>query len=171
MCTSTLKDMPRGQHFVFKSQDENIWGIGWSDVHSKLYLSTCGESIYYTGSTSLKFQAKIWRRNFAIAIDRPKVIAEYAKNMRNVDLHNDRYRQGMLKLRDVWPTKTRQTRLQNEQFAPCAVDVDAFLLAKTNLLKYKPTCEEPGWPIIQRSVLFKWSSALIIWAVDSSPKR
>ena len=40
----TLKDMARGEKVVFKCEGEDVWGIGWSDIHFKLYLATCGTS-------------------------------------------------------------------------------------------------------------------------------
>ena len=32
-----LKDMTRGKHVVFKCEGEDLWAIGWSDAHFKLY--------------------------------------------------------------------------------------------------------------------------------------
>jgi hypothetical protein len=40
----TLKDVERGEHVAFKCNDEDVWAIGWSDVHFKLCLATCGQS-------------------------------------------------------------------------------------------------------------------------------
>jgi len=70
--------------------------------------------------------------------------------MGNVDLHN-RYRQGMLKLHQVWSVKNWQTRMQSELFATCLVD--GFLLSQHFL---------PAWQAASdRSKFFKWLGVLL----------
>jgi len=88
----TLKDLDRGEHVVFKCDDEDVWCIAWSDVHFKLYLATCGES--GPGESAAKKRQRSDGRNFSIQVDRPKAVAERATSVGNVDLH-DRHRQGI----------------------------------------------------------------------------
>jgi hypothetical protein len=140
--------MERGEHVVFKCDDEDVWAIGWSDVHFKLYLATCGQS--GPGASAAKKRQRADGRNYSIQVDRPQVIAEYAQNMGNVDLHN-RYRQGMLKLHQVWSVKHWQTRMQSELFATCLVD--GFLLSQHFL---------PAWQVSSdTSKFFKWLGVLL----------
>ena len=122
--------MERGEKCVFELEEEKMWAVGWSDVHYKTYLATCGSS--EPGQAASKKRQRSNGRNYYINIPRPACIAEYASNMGAVDLHN-RYRQGMLRLDEDVKTVTWQTRLQNELFAVCAVDT--FLLAKYHLPK------------------------------------
>ena len=100
--------MQWGESVVFKLEGEEVWAIGWSDVHFKLYLATCGES--GPGESARKKQQRVDGRNEYIEIPRPKIIAEYQGNMGNVDLHN-RFRQGMLKLHQVWKASSWQHRV------------------------------------------------------------
>ena len=104
---------------VFKAEDEDLWAVGWSDVHFKLHLASCGST--EPGVSAAKKRQQADGRNFSISIDRPSVVAEYAQNMGNVDLHI-RYRQGSLRLHQVWKTTVWQTRIQNELLACCVVD-------------------------------------------------
>ena len=89
-------------------------------------------------------------RNFSINADRPQVMAERAKNMGNVDVHN-RHRQGTLKLHQVWSVENWQTRTQSELFTTCLVD--GFLLSQ-----HFP----PAWQAASdRSKFFKWLGVLL----------
>ena len=135
----TLAGMTRGEHVVFKLEGSDTWAIGWSDVHYKLYLATCGETT--PGTPAAKKRQRGDGRNFRIEIQRPKVIAEYAENMGRVDLHN-RYRQGMLKLHKRWRTNTWQTRMQNEIFGMTLVD--SFLLACHFMPKWRARRDAQG---------------------------
>jgi len=39
----TLSTMQRGEHIVLKSLDhDNLWAVGWHDVHYKCYVTTNG---------------------------------------------------------------------------------------------------------------------------------
>jgi hypothetical protein len=138
----------RGEHVVFKCDDEDVWCIAWSDVHFKLYLATCGES--RPGESAAKKRQRSDGRNFSIQVDRPKAVAECATNMGNVDLHN-RCRQGTLRLHQAWKTATWQVRVQNELFGACLVD--AFLTAQRLMPKWKGAREE--------SKFFEWVGALL----------
>jgi hypothetical protein len=43
MCRWTLIDEDRGKHVVFKTVDvQNVWAIGWSDIHFKTFITTQG---------------------------------------------------------------------------------------------------------------------------------
>ena len=146
--------MSRGAHVIFKAEDEELWAVGWSDVHFKLYLATCGTS--EPGLAATKERQRADGRNVSILIDRPSVVAEYANNMGSVDLHN-RYRQGELRLHQVWKTSSWQTRMQNELLACCCVD--AFLLARHYLPKwdvstYSKNHHDPG-------LFFSWLGDLV----------
>jgi hypothetical protein len=113
----TLKDVERGEHVVFKCDDEGAWAIGWSDVHFKLHLATCGQS--GPGASAAKKRQRADGRNFSVQVDRPQVIAERAQNVGNVDVHN-RHRQGVLKLNQVLQTKTWQVRARRASCLPRA---------------------------------------------------
>ena len=128
----TLKDMQRGEHVVFKCEGKDLWAIGWSDVHFKLYLASCGTSD--PGEAATKKRQRSDGRNFRIDISRPSVVEEYAKSMGRVDQHN-RFRQGMMRLHQVWKTTTWQTRMINELLATTCVD--AFMLCKHLMPKWK----------------------------------
>jgi hypothetical protein len=147
-----LSTMERGQHLVFHldEPDEQMWAVGWQDIHYKTYLATCGTSL--AGLPAKKKRQLPNGRNYSIHVPRPSCIAEYQVNMGKVDLHN-RYRQGMLKLDEVVKTVTWQTRLQNELFATCIVD--AFLLSKYYLPKWRDAVDNDN------SMLFAWMGELL----------
>ena len=148
-----LSKMERGEQCVFETAEEDMWAVGWSDVHYKTYLTTCGSSS--AGEPAAKKRQRSNGRNYYINVQRPSCIAEYATSMGYVDLHN-RYRQGMLKLDEVIKTQTWQTRLQNELFATCTVD--AFLLAKKFIPKWTRMAALTQTP---SSLLFSWLAVLL----------
>ena len=148
----TLDGTPRGTHVVFKCQGEDTWAIGWSDIHYKLYLATCGEST--PGKPAGKMRQRADGRNYSIDVPRPKVLEEYAVKMGSVDLHN-RYRQGLLGLHKVIKTTTWQARIQNELFATCTID--AFLLSQYFLPKWK----NQSYLDLDESKLFAWLGDLL----------
>ena len=115
----------RGSHVVFKDKDRDLWAIGWSDHHYKLYLTTHG--VTTPGEVAMKKRQRRDGRNYHIQIPRPSQVEDYAKEMGWVDRHN-RFRQDIIGLSKVWRTKKWQTRLQLD-FLSMAM-VDAFLLAK-----------------------------------------
>ncbi len=39
-----LASLDRGQSCVFKLEGEDVWAVGWSDVHYKTYITTHGLS-------------------------------------------------------------------------------------------------------------------------------
>jgi hypothetical protein len=39
-----LANLERGQLCVFKLEGEDVWAVGWSDVHYKTYITTHGLS-------------------------------------------------------------------------------------------------------------------------------
>jgi hypothetical protein len=144
----TLKDVGRGEHVVFKCDGEGVWAIGWSDVHFKLCLATCGQS--GPGASAAKKRQRADGRDFSIQVDRPQVIAEHTQDVGNVELHN-RHRQGMFKIHQVWSVKNWQTRVQSELFATCLVD--GFLLSQHFL---------PAWQAASdTSKFFKWLGVLL----------
>jgi hypothetical protein len=117
----------RGENVVFKCDDEDVWCIGWSDVHFKLCLATCEES--GPGESAAKKRQRPDGRTFSIQVDRPKAIAEHATSMGNVDLHK-------LRLHQVRKTTTWQVRVQNELFGTCLVDA-SFLTSQHLMPKWK----------------------------------
>jgi hypothetical protein len=47
MCRWALVDEDRGKYVAFKHVDlNNVWGIGWSDVHFKTFICTQGVSTF-----------------------------------------------------------------------------------------------------------------------------
>ena len=100
---------------------------------------TCSDS--EPGEPAAKKRQRADGRNYSIDIPRPKAIAEYAKNMGNVDMHN-RYRQGMLRLHERWRTNTWQTRIQNELIAMTVVD--AYLCAAKFMPKWRSAVANYG---------------------------
>ncbi len=77
-----LTSLERGQSCVFKLEGEDVWAVGWSDVHYKTYITTCG----------LSSEGEPAQKNYRIEIARPKVISTYQNHMGWVDRHN-RFRQ------------------------------------------------------------------------------
>ena len=128
----TLQSLERGQSCVFKLEGEDVWAVGWSDVHYKTYITTHGETS--EGEPAQKKRQRLDGRNFSIQIPRPKIIGEYHEHMGWVDRHN-RYRQDIFGLQNIWKTKRWQTRMQIEILAMGLVD--AFLIARKFLPRWK----------------------------------
>jgi hypothetical protein len=103
MCRWALVDQDRGEYVVFKLVDlENVWAIGWSDVHFKTFICTQGVSTL--GQVADKKRQRVDGRNYTIQVYRPRVIEDYQKNVEYVDRHN-RYRQIILGLAKLWRTQ------------------------------------------------------------------
>ena len=116
----TLAAMNRGSHIVMKCIDhENLWAIGWHDVHFKCYVTTNGTSL--PGKPAPKKRQNVLGTTYSIPIPRPAVIAKYQGEMGYVDRHN-RFRQGILHLPNIWKTKRWQTRIQLEVLGLTLVD-------------------------------------------------
>ena len=100
----TLSHMRRGEHIVFKcNEEENLWAIGWHDHHYKAYITTHGTTNPGKPADK-KRQDKETNVNFSAKIPRPEILAKYNQEMGSVDRHNF-YRQGILKLHSTWKTK------------------------------------------------------------------
>ncbi len=94
---------------VFKSVEENnVWAVGWSDIHFKTYICTQGDS--HLGEPAEKKRQRADGRNYKIEVNRPRVVEDYQKNMGYIDRHN-RYRQNILGLSKLWRTKKWQVRM------------------------------------------------------------
>ena len=154
----TLASTERGAKVVFKAEGEELWAIGWNDVHYKLYLATCGHS--GPGIPAQKTRQRADGRNTTIDVPRPAVVAEYAMNMGNVDLHN-RYRQGEMALHKIWKTHTWQHRMLNELHATTVVD--AYLLSKKYLPKWKENNSDDHHA---SSHFFRWLGALMTRMIE-----
>ena len=146
----TLAEMSRGEHVVFKCNEDKLWAIGWHDHHYKCYVTTHGTTIPGKPADK-KRQDNDTNVNFAINVPRPEVIAKYQQEMGHVDRHNF-YRQGILKLHTTWKTKRWQTRIILEILAITLVD--AFLAAKKLLPRWRDETDE-------ESVFWKFVCALI----------
>jgi hypothetical protein len=81
-----LQSLNRGESCVFKLENEEVWAVGWSDVHYKTYITTHGLSS--EGEPTQKKRQRLDGRNYRIEIARPKVIARYQNHMGWVDRHN-----------------------------------------------------------------------------------
>ncbi len=122
----TLVAMNRGSHIVLKCVDhENLWAVGWHDVHFKCYETTNGTSL--PGKPAPKKRQNAQGTTYTIPIPRPAVIAKYQGEMGYVDRHN-RFRQGILHLPNIWKTKRWQTRIQLEILGLTLVD--SFLASR-----------------------------------------
>ncbi len=76
MCRWALINEDRGKYVVFKQVDlENLWAIGWSDIHFKTFISTQGVSTL--GEAADKKRQRADGRNYKIQVDRPRVIEDY----------------------------------------------------------------------------------------------
>ena len=146
----TLVGSERGDKVVFKCEGEDLWAVGWNDIHFKLYLASCGTVL--PGPPAQKMRQRADGRNTSIDVPRPSVVAEYALNMGRVDQHN-RYRQGTMALHKTWKTNTWQHRMLNELFALTAVD--AFLISARYMPKWKDDEGE------ENSKFFRWLHALM----------
>ena len=127
-----LQSLARGQSCVFKLENEDLWAVGWSDVHYKTYITTHGVSS--EGLPAQKKRQRLDGRNYKIDIPRPNVIGTYQRHMGWVDRHN-RFRQDILGLHNIWKTKRWQTRVQMEILGMALVD--AFLIARKFLPRWK----------------------------------
>ncbi len=58
---------------MFKLENEDVWAVGWSDVHYKTYITTYG--CMSDGDPAQKKRQRLDGRNYKIDIARPKVIA------------------------------------------------------------------------------------------------
>ena len=133
MCRWALVDEDRGKYVVFKNVElNNIWAIGWSDVHFKTFICTQGVSTW--GEAAAKKRQRADGRNYAIQVPRPSVIKDYQKNMGYVDRHN-RFRQNLLGLHKLWRTKKWQVRVILDLFGIALVD--SFLLARKFIPRWK----------------------------------
>ncbi len=150
MCRWALVDQDRGKYVVFKLVVlENVWAIGWSDVHFKAFICTQGASTL--GQAADKKRQRVDGRNYTIQVDRPRVIEDYQKNMGYVDRHN-RYRQNILGLTKLWRTKKWQVRVILEVFGMALVD--SFLLARKFIPRWQQADTSDG-------VLWKYVTALL----------
>jgi len=150
MCRWALVGEERGKYVVFKNLDlNNIWAIGWSDVHFKTFICTQGVSTW--GEAASKKRQRADGRNYAIQVTRPSVIEDYQKNMGYVDRHN-RFRQNLLGLHKIWRTKKWQVRVILDLFGIALVD--SFLLARKFI---------PRWTEAEdtESVFWKFVTALL----------
>ena len=168
-----LASLERGKSCVFKLENEDVWAVGWSDVHYKTYITTHGSTC--DGEPAKKKRQRLDGRNYSIDIARPKVIATYQSHMGWVDRHN-RFRQDILGLQNIWKTKRWQTRIQIDLFGMALID--AFLVARKFLPRWKvvddsessffrflrellPTVADAAETISARQVRSKCSQTLI----------
>ena len=168
-----LASLERGKSCVFKLENEDVWAVGWSDVHYKTYITTHGCTS--DGEPAKKKRQRLDGRNYSIDIPRPKVIGTYQSHMGWVDRHN-RFRQDILGLQNIWKTKRWQTRIQIDLFAMALID--AFLIARKFLPRWKvvddsessffrflrellPTVADAAETISARQVRSKCSQTLI----------
>jgi hypothetical protein len=132
-----LTEKQRGEHVVFKLQGEDVWAIGWNDVHFKCYITTHGTD--EPGPQANKKRQRLDGRSYNIKVNRPSIIAHYNEQMGWVDRHN-RFRQDILGLHRVWKTKRWQTRIQLEMLGMALVDT--FLLARKFIPKWATNDDE-----------------------------
>ncbi len=59
-----LASLERGQSCVFKLEGEDVWAVGWSDVHYKTYITPHGASS--EGEPAQKKWQRLDGRNFSI---------------------------------------------------------------------------------------------------------
>lgn len=155
----TLAGMNRGEHIVLKCVDhENLWAIGWHDVHYKCYVTTNGTTL--PGKPAPKKRQNALGTNFYIPIPRPAVIAKYQAEMGYVDRHN-RFRQGILHLPNIWKTKRWQTRIQLEILGLTLVDT--FLACRKLMPKWREEGDE-------ESIFWKFV-AVLLPQIDSRGKN
>ena len=159
-----LSKMERGDSIVFKCDSEDLWAVGWSDVHFKTHVTNHGTSA--DGDAASKKRQRSDGRDYRIFVKRPRIVQTYQEEMGWVDRHN-RFRQDMLQLNKCWTTKRWQTRIQTEVLATSMVD--AFLLARKFL---------PRWQNAEdsKSIFFlscapscpSWTPVIL---ADSAPSR
>ena len=150
MCRWALVGEDRGKYVVFKNvEQENVWAIGWSDIHFKTFIATQGVSTL--GEAADKKRQRADGRNYKIQVDRPRVIEDYQKNMGYVDRHNG-FRQNILGLAKLWRTKKWQVRVILEVFGMALVD--SFLLARKFIPRWQQADNSDG-------VFWKYVTALL----------
>ncbi len=64
-----LQSLNRGDSCVFKLENEEVWAVGWSDVHYKTYITTHGLSS--EEELAQKKRQRLDGRNYRIEITRP----------------------------------------------------------------------------------------------------
>ena len=139
-CRWSLVGEDRGKFVVFKAvEDNNVWAVGWSDIHFKTYICTQGDT--QPGVPAGKKRQRADGRNYQIDVPRPRVIEEYQSNMGYVDRHN-RYRQNILGLAKLWRTKKWQVRVILEIFGIALVD--SFLLARKFVPRWQKADDSDG---------------------------
>ena len=149
-CRWSLVGEERGKYVVFKAVEENnVWAVGWSDIHFKTYLCTQGDT--QLGAPAEKKRQRADGRNYRIEVPRPRIIEDYQNNMGYVDRHN-RYRQNILGLAKLWRTKKWQVRVILEIFGMALVD--SFLLARKFVPRWQNADESDG-------VFWKYVAALL----------
>ncbi len=106
-----LSKMQRGDHFVLKCNEEEMWAVGWHDHHYKCYLTTHGTDLLGKPAPR-KDKTLTPTQIIASTYLAHKLLQKYQHEIDWVDRHN-RYRQGILGLHTVWTTTKRwQTRIQ-----------------------------------------------------------
>jgi hypothetical protein len=162
-CRWCLVGEDRGKYVVFKAVEENnVWAVGWSDIHFKTYICTHGDS--HLGELAEKKQQRADGRNYRIEVDRPCVVEDYQKNKGYIDRHN-RYRQNILGLYKLWRTKKWQVRVLLEIFGIALVD--SFLLTRKFVPRWQNADDNDG-------VFWKYVVALlpqIAASHDGGPTR
>jgi hypothetical protein len=134
----TLATMHRGDHLVLKNlEHENLWAIGWHDIHYKCYVTTNGTTL--PGKPAPKKRQDRHGRTYHLPIARPHVLAKYQNEMGYVDRHNQ-FRQGILHLPSIWKTKRWQTRIQLEILALTLVDT--FLVCRKLMPRWQTEGDE-----------------------------
>jgi hypothetical protein len=158
----TLSNMNRGEHIVFRCNEEALWAVGWHDHHFKCYLTTHGTDL--PGKPAPKKRQDFeTNTNYSINIPRPQIIAKYQHEMGWVDRHN-RYRQGILGLHSIWKTKRWQTRIQLELLGVSLVD--SFLACLHLLPKWRFEKEAE-----QEDSLFWKYVCVLIQQLDQTPRH
>ena len=149
-CRWCLVGEDRGKYVVFKAvEDNNVWAVGWSDIHFKTYI--CTQGLSQLGEPAAKKRQRADGRNYEIQVDRPRVVEDYQKHMGFVDRHN-RYRQNILGLATLWRTKKWQVRVILEIFGMSLVD--SFLLARKFVPRWKNAEDNEG-------IFWKYVAALL----------
>jgi hypothetical protein len=149
----TLATMQRGAHIILKSMDhENLWAIGWHDVHYKCYITTNG--VTTPGEPAPPKMQNITGRNYYLSIPRPHVIAKCQGEMGYVDRHN-RFRQGILHLPNIWKPRRWQTRIQLEILGLTLVD--SFLACRKLMVRW----QEEGDEKKKESIFWKFVAVLL----------
>lgn len=127
--------------------------VSFTFLHYNTYFVKASSFSIHEGTTLPGEEAEKKRqhpngRNYYIRVPRPSLIEDYQKNFGWVDRHN-RFRQNILGLHKVWKTKRWQTRFIYEFFG--IVLVDAFLLARKFMARWKHECDEESifWKFVR----------------------